>query len=294
MTDRLVFFGTDDFSVSALEALIDHGFNIVAVVTKPDAPVGRGRSITSPLVKAIADNRGIPVLQPAKLSDIAIDLKALHPDAGIVVAYGKIIPQSIIDLFAKGLINIHASLLPRYRGSSPIEAAILNGDPETGVSVMRITAGLDAGPIYSTAILPLSGRETKPQLFELLGRLGADTLIKILPDILDGRLTALAQNDDQAVAVKLIRKTDGQIDWNQPADIIDRQIRAYLGWPGSRTSLYGREVIITAAHPALPNEDVSRQLTHPTATASLVIDRLQPAGKREMTGREYLAGHNRG
>lgn len=289
--DRLIFFGTDDFSAPTLKALLADGFNMVAVVTKPDALVGRGRILTPPTIKTIAQAAGLPVFQPTKLSEITDELAAMRPDAGVVVAYGKIIPQRVIDLFPKGLINVHTSLLPKYRGASPIEAAIVNGDAETGVSIMRINAGMDAGPIYSQTRLPLAGTETRPELYEKLSRLGASELIRVLPNILSGHLMPVPQDDATATYVKLIQKTDGNIDWSLPAEIIERQIRGYLGWPGSRTALYGTEVIITAAHVAGDGENLAKQLTTTAGeNGVLVIDHLKPAGKREMTGQEFLAG----
>src|SRR4051812_6994759 len=155
--DRLVFFGTDAFSVPSLIRLIAEGWNIVGVVTKPDAPTGRGQQITEPAVKRLAAAQGIPVLQPSRLADIEPDLAELNAAIGVVVAYGKIISAAMLELFPKGFINVHSSLLPKYRGAAPIEAAILNGDSETGVTLMQLEAGLDTGPTYDEARLQLDG-----------------------------------------------------------------------------------------------------------------------------------------
>lgn len=298
-SERLVFFGTDTFSAPSLEALLEAGCQVVGVVTKPDARVGRGRELTSPLVKQIAMRHHLPVFQPAKLSTIRDDLAALNAAAGVVVAYGRIIPESILELFPKGLINVHASLLPAYRGASPIEAAILNGDEQTGVTLMKIAARMDAGGIYARGTWPLDGRETKPRLYESLSRFGAQQLVTHLHAILEGRLKAKPQNERQATYVSLIQKSDGLIDWTKPAATLEREIRAYLGWPGSRAEVCDREVIITAARvcrgmsQAEPGEVIcssGQELIVMTGQDALAIDRLKPAGKREMSAAEFIAG----
>jgi methionyl-tRNA formyltransferase len=273
-------------------------WNVVAVVTKPDSRTGRGRELTMPAVKRLAQAKNIPVLQPAKLRDIQSDLAALKPDAGIVVAYGKIIPPSILDLFPKGLINAHVSLLPRYRGSSPIEAAILNGDDTAGVTLMRLDQGMDTGPTYDAAKLQLTGRETRHDLSEQLAELAAELLSTKLTAVLDGHLVPVPQDNTKASTVHMLSKSDGVIDWTKPAAQLEREVRAYLGWPGSRTELAGAEVTITAAHispsggtPGTAYRSPSSELAVYASEGSLIIDQLKPAGKREMTGSEFLAGH---
>lgn len=296
--DKLVYFGTDAFSVAPLIRLLAEGWRIVAVVTKPDTPAGRGRQVTMPAVKRLAVAQGIPVFQPHHVIDCLPDLQKLQPDAGLVVAYGKIISTPILKLFPKGLINIHPSLLPKYRGATPIESAILSGDTETGITLMRVDEGVDAGPIYDAAKLQLTGTETRFDLYEQLANLGADLLSAKLPHILGGTLVAIPQDNRQAVTVGRIQKSDGVIDWSLPAALIERQIRAYMGWPGSRTRIADTDVIITAAHvlPASGRAGVayrapSGELAVYTGEGSLVIDQLKPAGKRDMTGLEFLAGH---
>jgi methionyl-tRNA formyltransferase len=297
-SDRLVFFGTDAVSVPSLIRLLAENWNIVAVVTKPDSHTGRGRELTSPAVKRLAQAKRIPVLQPDKLSEIHDTFANLKPDAGIVVAYGKIIPQSIIDLFPKGLINVHTSLLPKYRGPSPIEATILSGDHTTGVTLMRVDRGMDTGPTYEAAKLQLTRTETKADLYEQLAEMGADLLHSQLSAILKGQIVPIPQDNSHATTVSLIKKEDGHIDWSLPAEQIERQVRAYLGWPGSHTSIAGSDVIITAAHvvpksgkPGFAYKSASSELAVFAAEGTLVIDQLKPAGKREMTGPEFLAGH---
>ncbi len=298
---RLVFFGTDAFSIPSLIRLLGGAGNVVAAVTKPDRQTGRGQELTMPAVKRLTISRGIPVFQPTALADLKPQLDRLYVDAGVVVSYGKIIPPSIISLFPRGLINVHASLLPAYRGASPIEAAILNGDAQTGVSLMRIEPGLDTGPVYAATELPLVGTETRQELYERLAYLGADLLARHLSDILDGRLTPTPQDNHRVTTTGLITKQQGHIDWTQPAAVIERQIRAYLGWPGSHTTLAGTELIITAAHvsqspqpsttPGTPFKTTDGRLAVACGIGSLIIDHLKPAGKRDMTAREFLAGH---
>ncbi len=283
LKDRLFFFGTSDFSAPALEALIKANFNIVAIITKPDKPGGRGQKIIEPKVKKVAQVHNIKIFQPLKFKDIREELEALKPDAGVVVAYGKIIPQSIIDLFPKGLINTHASLLPKYRGPAPIEAAILAGDKETGITLMQIDAGMDTGPAYVDESINIESSD-RLELYDKLSKMGAEMLVKYLPDILSGKLKPKSQDDSKATVIGMISKEDAEIDWNQPAEQIERKIRAHLGWPGSKTKLGNTEVTVTAAHVGEPE---SKDL----AKGNLIIDRLKPAGKKEMTGREFLAGH---
>ncbi len=303
-TTRIIFFGTDAFSVPSLSRLLADHWNIVGVVTKPDAPTGRGRTLTPPVVKQLALEHDIPVFQPQKLSDIEPELAKLNAKIGIVVAYGKIIPPSLLTLFPHGLLNVHGSLLPLYRGASPVEATILAGDSKTGITLMQLEAGLDTGPTYDIATLPLSGTETRPELYETLANLGADLLATRLAAILEGRLTSTPQNNAEATEVSRIQKSDGHIDWTKPAAQIERKIRAYLGWPGSSTTLGGTDATVTAAHvqsspetppsqntPGTPFKTASGQLAVATGQDILIIDRLKPAGKRDMPARDFLAGH---
>ncbi len=287
---RLFFFGTDSFSAPSLVALIEAGYEIAAVVTKPNALIGRGRTLTPPVVKTIAQEHHIPVLQPAKLGELEAQLRGFDADAAIVASYGRIIPTPLLGVTKHGFINVHASLLPRYRGASPIEAAILNGDSKTGVTIMRVEPAMDTGAIYAMAEVKLTDNETRPELYEELAQLGARTLVGNLPAILDDSLPAQPQDEAQATHVGKIRKAAGIIDWRKSATQIEREIRGYLGWPGSRATFHGVEVIITAAHVTL-KEPNPRDLVRSTGSGQLIIDRLKPAGKREMTGREFLAGH---
>lgn len=294
----IIFFGTEDFSAASLEALIAAGFTVAAAVTKPDTKKGRGRTLVPPTVKVIAEAHNIPVWQPANLDEIIPEITALQaahalPLAGVLVSFGKIIPQHIIDLFTPGIINVHPSELPRYRGPSPIESAILNGDATTGVSIMQLSARMDAGPVYHFTPHPLNGTETQPELYATLANLGGAALTKVLPGILSGTLQPTSQNEAAATYCQLIQKSDGIIDWQQPANTIERHIRAYNGWPGSRTALHGVDVTITSAHIAEEHSELgAHPLTLPCGNGTfLAIDTLKPAGKKEMTAQAFANGY---
>ena len=291
MTDRIIFFGTEAFSADALRALIASNFNVVAVVTKPDQPKGRGHKLTEPLVKTIAREHDIPVWQPTKLADVAEQITSLQPVAGVLVSYGKIIPQSIIDLFTPGIINVHPSLLSRYRGPSPIEAAIIHHDNQTGVTIMQLSAAMDAGPIYAQRIIPLDHTETKPALYATLSRIGNQLLIDTLPDILSGALTPTPQNDADATYCSLLSKQDGLLD---PADLTavqaETRVRAFLGFPRTRLPLGDQTLIITRAHVSKTAETpLSVQFSDGNYLAPDEL--IAPSGKT-MPAEAFLRGHS--
>lgn len=286
---QILFFGTDDFSVSALSHLIEAGYLVVAVITKPDSKSGRGQRLTPPAVKLLAEAHGIPVWQPTQLTDSAADITALGPVVGVLSSYGRIIPQVIIDLFTPGIINIHPSLLPAYRGPSPIESAILNGDHETGVSIMQLTAAMDAGPLYAQASYPLTGNETQPELYEKLADFGSSLLIHHLPHILDGSLSPTPQLGEVSYS-QLLHKSDGTPN---PAHItaqqLERMVRAYLSFPKTKLVMHGQTVTVTAAH----NSDTAE---HQLAVRCqdghyLVIDTLVGPSGRHMTAQDFLNGY---
>ncbi len=244
----ILFFGTEDFSLVALKALVEAGFIIAGVVTKPDSAKGRGHKIIPPCVKVYAEQQNIPVFQPHKLSDISETIQKMQPIAGVLVSYGKIIPQSIIDLFSPGIINLHPSLLPKYRGPSPIESAIANCDTKTGVSIMQLSAAMDAGPVYRKKVMQLAGTETKPELYETLGQVGAEELIAILPSIIDGTLLPEPQDDNEATYCSLLSKQDGVLDpITMTASVAEAKIRAYQGFPKARLNIFGEDRIILEA-----------------------------------------------
>lgn len=294
----IIFFGTEDFSLTSLQALIDAGYPVVAVVTKPDMQKGRGHKLTPPPVKLLAQQHAIPVWQPVKLHEVADQIAKFDHPMGVLVSYGKIIPQTIIDLFSPGIINVHPSLLPLYRGPSPIESAILHGDNRTGVSIMKLSAAMDAGPVYRQITYDLSGDETAEQLYDILGHKGAELLVELLPAIADGTLAPTAQDDANATYCQLIDKTNSAIDWNKTAETIERQIRAYHQWPQSRTSIGTVEVIITEAEiypaprkPAGTVEIVDGQLLVFASDAAIRIKSIKPIGKKEMPIQAFLAGY---
>lgn len=286
---RLVFFGTEDFSCASLESLIESGWTISAVVTKPDRRSGRGQKSTVPPVKTVAQQHNIPVLQPERVSESKQEIADFLPSHGVLVSYGAIIPQSIIDLFTGGIINLHPSLLPSYRGPAPIEAAILNGDAQTGLSLMLLNAEMDAGPVYAKRTVVLSAQDDQISLTGKLAALGSHFLIEKLHLITSGFLQPHPQDDSKASYTKLLKKDDGKIDWTLPAEIYERQIRAFLRYPRTRTKLGGQEVIITKARVASSEEDghlVKR--CHP---GWLEILELTASSGRLMSGADFLRGY---
>ena len=234
---RLVFAGTPEFARASLDALVGSGRVPVAVYTQPDRPAGRGKKLTASPVKHYALEHGIPVYQPASLRDPAAEeeLRDLRPDLFVVAAYGLILPQAVLDIPTHGCINVHASVLPRWRGAAPIQAAILAGDATTGISLMRMTAGLDCGPVYHSEEITIGATETAGELHDRLAELGGKLLAARLDDIVAGRLEAVAQDDALATYAPKIDKQDAAIDWQQPAADIARRVRAYNPFPGAYT-----------------------------------------------------------
>jgi len=292
MSKTIIFFGTDSFSAAALRSLIEANYTVAAVVTKPDSRSGRGQQITKPLVKEIAEAHNIAVWQPSKLNDIIPDIEALETPTselvGVLSSYGRIIPQAIIDLFTPGIINIHPSLLPLYRGPSPIESAIENGDTRTGVSIMLLSAEMDAGPIYAQQTYTLDGTETQPFLYETLAELGGRVLIETLPEILEGNLLPTPQQDD-AIYCHLLSKEDAIL---HPMAITaveaERKVRAHLDFPKTKLTIHGQLVIVTKAHVSAEYTGLAVRFK---ADQFLVIDELiGPSGKR-MSGDAFSHGY---
>jgi methionyl-tRNA formyltransferase len=262
MPMRVIFMGTPDFAVPSLRALAEMpDVQIVGVVTRPDKPVGRSTAPQPPPVKVAALAHGLPVLQPGSLRKAAAQalLADLQPDVIVVAAFGQILPPEVLGLPPHGCLNVHASLLPRYRGASPIASAILAGDPETGNTIMRMDVGLDTGDIITQSRIPIAPDDTKPTLEAKLARDGADLLARTLPDWVAGNLSATPQDEALATMTRLVRKEDALIDWGQLAEVIARQVRAYTPWPGTQTIWRGQPLRIIAAHPlahaaSLPDE----------------------------------------
>jgi len=234
-TPRIIFAGTPEFALAALAALVDAGLTPVAVLTQPDRPAGRGRKLTASPVKVFAGQLGIPVLQPQSLRDdeARAELAALRPDVMIVAAYGLLLPQDVLDIPSHGCLNVHASLLPRWRGAAPIQAAILADDANTGISLMAMTAGLDCGPVYAERSIAIAENETAAELHDRLAETGGSLLVAELPAILDGERVALEQDESLATYAVKIQKQDAEIDWNRPADELHRVVRAYNPAPGA-------------------------------------------------------------
>lgn len=248
---RLVFAGTPAFAVPSLDALIESGMPPRLVLTQPDRPAGRGRKLEASPVKRCAEAAGIPLRQPATLINKSVlgELAELAPDAIVVVAYGLLLPPDFIALPRAGCINVHASLLPRWRGAAPVEAAILHGDAETGVSLMRMDEGLDTGPVFAKAALRIAEAETTGELKARLAGLGARLLIERLPEILDGRLAATPQDAADASYAGKVKKEDARLDWTLPAVQLARRVRAYHPAPGARFALGGETVKCWSAAP---------------------------------------------
>jgi methionyl-tRNA formyltransferase len=303
MSETILFFGNERLatgvstSAPTLRALIKSGYQIAAVVTNYEA--SQSRNARTLEVAEVAKEHNIPLLLPKKLLDIKDQLKAYQATAAVLVAYGRIIPEEIIALFPKGIINIHPSLLPRHRGPTPIESAILSGDSKTGVSIMQLAKEMDAGPVFAQSELPLTGNETKPLLVESLLAIGQAMISELLPDILSGAIVALPQDNAQATFDQLISKNDGIIDWHKPAVQLEREVRAYLEWPKSRTILGSTEVIITRSaivdKTGTPGTVVAeeRQLVVYSGEQALQILSLKPAGKQEMSAEAFLSGYGK-
>lgn len=232
---RVIFAGTPEFARASLSALVESGVIPVTVLTQPDRPAGRGKHLTASPVKRYAEERGISVMQPATLRDdhVVAELQALEPDVMIVAAYGLILPQNVLDIPARGCINVHASLLPRWRGAAPVQAVILAGDKTTGISLMSMTAGLDCGPVFVSGQIEIADDETAGSLHDRLAKLGGDMLVANLDDILEDRVNAVPQDDAAASYAGKISTQDAQLEWSRSASELERQVRAYNPVPGA-------------------------------------------------------------
>lgn len=286
----IIFFGTEDFSLYSLQALVAHNFNVVAVVTKPDTKRGRGNTLTQPAVKIFAQAHDITVWQPTKLAEIIPDIQSLNAPIGVLVSFGKIIPESILSLFTPGIVNVHPSLLPLYRGPSPIESAIKNRDAKTGVTIMQLVKEMDAGPIYFQVPYALDFTETKPELYKTLGELGANIVVQQLPRIIDGSLTPIPQDNDTATYCSLLTKEDSYLDpaTTTPGDA-EATIRAHLGFPRTRLKIGEYDCIITKAHGVMTKNtplDIECQ-----NGAFLSIDELIAPSGKTMAAQEFLRGY---
>ena len=301
--------GTPAFAVPALRGLVEAGHAVVAVYTQPDRAAGRGRKLTASPVKVWAQERGLDILQPASLRspEAAEQLQTLRPDVLAVAAYGLLLPQRILEIPAKGALNIHPSLLPMYRGPSPIAAAILAGEETTGVTIMALDAGMDSGPILAQRREPIAAEDTAESLGERLAEQGARLLAETLGAWLDGNLEPTPQNDAEATYCKRIAKEEGEIDWGHGAAELARKLRAFWPWPGCYTTWRGRSLrivegsavqgpahepgtVVLLAAVVAPG-DKRQAIGVATGEGILLLRKVQLEGGRQMKAREFFAGH---
>jgi len=299
MEPRIIFMGSPNFSVPSLRALVDE-FNVVGVVTQPDRPAGRGRKLVPPPIKALAIEMDIPYLQPEKLrSDDEAKQQLLdwNPDVIVVAAFGQILKKDLLNLAPFGCINVHASLLPRWRGVSPIQAALLNGDHQTGVTIMKMDEGIDTGDIISKQVIPITQEDTGGSLDEKLAELGRELLIKTLPAYLNADLVPFPQGETTTPYAPMLKKSDGELDFSLPANTLAKQVRAYNPRPGSFMKWGHKPLKIHKAFAENRKSPGVGKLTTfagspavGTSKGLLVIDEIQPAGKKTMSGEVFLMG----
>jgi methionyl-tRNA formyltransferase len=298
---RIVFAGTPEFAVPALEALLVQGYGVAGVYTQPDRPAGRGRRLTPGPVKRAALAHGLPVYQPASLKgpDARAGLAALAPDLLVVVAYGLLLPRAVLELPARGCVNIHASLLPRWRGAAPIQRALLAGDTETGISIMQMEAGLDTGPVLRVRHCPIGPRDTGGSLHDRLAGLGAETLLEALPGILAGTAPRTVQDGSLATYARKLEKAEARIDWTRPAPELERLVRAFDPWPVAHTRYRGGSLRVWDAVARPGQGQPGRVLACGHAgidvgcgTGVLRLLRLQLPGRRVLAPAELLTAHS--
>jgi methionyl-tRNA formyltransferase len=297
---KLIYMGTPGFAVPPLRSLHGAGHDIAAVVTRTDKPAGRGKVLTPPPVKVAARELGLPVLQPKRVRDPAFvdSLRSLAPDVIVVAAYGQILPREILAMPKLGCVNIHASLLPAYRGAAPINWAIIRGDTETGVTIMQMDEGMDTGAILVQERIAMGDRDTAGTVTERLSVLGARAIVSALPRIASGELRPQQQDHNRATMAPLLKKVDGIIDWTSPALEIHNRVRGLTPWPGAYTYLDGKLVKVLETDVMAGNEGPG-VITCPdrdtcaagTGSGLLRIITLQPEGKKPMTAAEFLRGH---
>lgn len=297
MGPRIVFMGSPEFALAALHALAG-AYEVAGVVTQPDRAAGRGRALKPPPVKIAAQELDLPVIQPEKLRapEAMEKLRAWAPDLIVVAAFGQILKPEVLELPPHGCLNVHASLLPRWRGAAPIQAAILHGDEETGVTIMKMDPGLDTGPILTQRALRLTPDDTAGSVSEKLSRLGADLLLETLPGYLSGQIRPTPQPSQGVTYAPMLKKEQGRLDFTQPAEELARRARAFNPWPGAFMEYEGMLLKVLRAHAEAGDAPAGRRLIYrdrPTVGAGggvLVLDEVQPAGKRPMDGKAFLAG----
>jgi methionyl-tRNA formyltransferase len=299
MSIRIVFMGSPDFALPGLTALAAaRNYQVVGVVTQPDRASGRGRELKAPPVKTLALELNIPVVQPEKLHGAKAQIEEWNPDLIVVAAFGQILKKDVLDLPPYGCVNVHASLLPRWRGAAPINAAILNGDKETGVTIMQMDVGLDTGPMLARKSIRIKPDDTAGSVTQALSVLGADLLIDILPDYVSGKLTPQPQPSEGATYAPMLRKEDGLLDFRRPAVELERRVRAMNPWPGTWFEWNGNPLKVMRASVVSVEKSlvsgsrftVEGRPAVQSAEGALVLDEVQSAGKKIMSGKSFLAG----
>ena len=304
MKNRIVFMGSPEYAVPILQTLIGE-YNIVGVVTQPDRPSGRGQVLTPPPIKNLSIENNLPYIQPRRLREPQSieQLKSWEPDIIIVAAFGQILRPEVLGLPKYGCINVHASILPRWRGASPIQAAILNGDQQTGVTIMMMDEGVDTGAILAQRAIPISEHDTHRTLSQKLSTLGAELLIETLPKYLSGQIQPSFQDPSLVTLAPMIKKEEGRLDFSKTAQFLSNQVRAFYPWPGTFTTWQGNILKIIKAH-AVIDHILSSSLTEKpgekvvyqglpaiiTLDGIFVLDEVQPAGKKPMPGKTFLQG----
>lgn len=297
---RTIFMGTPDFALQTLQGLIDAGCNLIGVYTQPDRPKGRGKQLAAPPIKELALQHDIPVYQPHKLRqpDAVAELEALAPDLIVVVAYGQILPKSVLDIPRYGCINVHASLLPRYRGAAPINKAIIDGETETGITTMYMDVGLDTGDMLIKKSLTIGPQETAGELHDRLAVLGRETMAETLQQLCAGTLQREVQDDDLSTYASMMKKEDGRINWGCSAVEVHNQIRGLDPWPGAYTSLNGELLKLARTSPkdtagGKPGSIMSADnngVSIACGTGTLLVKELQLAGRKRLAAADFLRG----
>jgi len=297
---RTVFMGTPDFALQTLQGLIDAGCNMVGVYTQPDRPKGRGKQLTAPPVKELALQYDIPVYQPVKLRqpEAVAELEALAPDLIVVVAYGQILPKSALDIPAHGCINVHASLLPKYRGAAPINKAIIDGETETGITTMYMDVGLDTGDMLIKKSLLIGPEETAGALHDRLASLGRETMEETLQQLCAGSLQREIQDDEQSTYASMMKKEDGRIDWSRSSLAIHNHVRGLDPWPGAYTSLNGELLKLARTSPDVTNGGKAGSVVSADkngvriacGSGTLLVKELQLAGRKRLAAGDFLRG----
>lgn len=295
---KIIFMGTPDFAVPCLEQLIKAGHEIAAVFTQPDKPRGRKQTLTPPEVKVCAMEHGLTVYQPKTLRDgEALDIiKAISPACIVVAAYGKILPKEILDLPQYGCINVHGSLLPKYRGSAPIQWSVINGDKETGVTIMQMAEGVDTGDMLYQKAIPINIDDTAESMFNKLSDLGGEMIVEALDKLEKGELTAIRQDEALATHAPMLNKSISEIDWHKPALDVHNLVRGLYSWPIAQTTFNGKKLKIYRTTLGEGNGEAGSiiatdPLTIACSEGSVVIEELQLEGKKRMDAKTFLIGH---